>query len=70
MNSHLKFFSHYVKKRIHNLKYFTWIEQQGKEMEELNRQWYEHETYWENIFSSASKIDELIMDFNNRVSGK
>ena len=31
-------------------------------MEELNRQWYEHETYWENIFSSASKIDELIME--------
>ena len=39
-------------------------------MDELNQQWYEHETYWENIFSSASKIDELIMDFNNRVGGK
>ena len=62
--------THYEKKRIHNLKYFTWIEQQGREMEELNRQWYEHETYWENIFSSASKIDELIMEFNSRVDGK
>ena len=62
--------THYEKKRIHNLKYFTWIEQQGREMDELNQQWYEHETYWENIFSSASKIDELIMDFNNRVGRK
>ena len=62
--------THYEKKRIHNLKYFTWIEQQGREMDELNQQWYEHETYWENIFSSAPKIDELIMVFYNRVGGK
>ena len=37
------------KKRIHNLKYFTWVEQQGKDMEELNAQWYDSENYWGNI---------------------
>ncbi|MBA7588878.1 hypothetical protein ES708_30948 [subsurface metagenome] len=26
------------RKRIHNLKYFTWIEQQGKDIEELDAQ--------------------------------
>ena len=30
--------SYYDKKRIHNLKYFTWVEQQGKDLEELNAQ--------------------------------
>ena len=29
------------KKRIHNLKYYTWVEQQGMDVEELNAQWYE-----------------------------
>jgi hypothetical protein len=37
------------KKRIHNLKYYTWIVQ-GKELEELNAQWYDDENYWGNIY--------------------
>ncbi len=61
--------THYEKKRIHNLKYFTWIEQQGRELEELNRQWHDHQSYWKNIFSSAEKIDELITEFNSRIDG-
>jgi hypothetical protein len=31
--------NYYEKKRMHNLKYFTWIEHQGKTIEELNAQW-------------------------------
>ncbi len=62
--------THYEKKRIHNLKYFTWIEQQGRELEELNRQWHDHQSYWKNIFSSAEKIDELITEFNSRIEGE
>ena len=56
--------THYEKKRIHNLKYFTWIEQQGRELDELNAQWYDHDYYWNSIFSLAPQIDELIEDFN------
>jgi hypothetical protein len=41
--------SHYDRKRIHNLKYFTWIEQQGRELEELNTQWYDYPDYWQGI---------------------
>jgi hypothetical protein len=26
------------RKRIHNLKYYSWVEQQGKDAEELNAQ--------------------------------
>ncbi len=59
--------THYEKKRIHNLKYFTWIEQQGRELDELNKQWYEHDEYWGDIFSLAPKIDKLIVEFNNLI---
>ncbi|MGD8306259.1 MAG: pyridoxal-phosphate dependent enzyme [Ignavibacteria bacterium] len=53
------------KKRIHNLKYFTWIEQQGKEVEELDAQWYD-ENYWQERFSTVEEWDKLIDDFNNK----
>jgi hypothetical protein len=29
------------RKRIHNLKYYTWVEQQGKNVQDLNAQWYD-----------------------------
>jgi len=51
------------RKRIHNLKYFTWIEQQGKTVEELNAQWYQLE-YWQERFSVAPLWDAAIKAFN------
>lgn len=63
----MKELSYYDKKAIHNLKYYTWIEQQGKDVQELNDQWYDHDNYWGNTFKQANKIDELITEFNNRV---
>ena len=58
---------YYDRKRVHNLKYFTWIEQQGKDLEELNRQWSAHDTYWQDLFAQTEQIDALITDFNERV---
>jgi len=58
--------TYYDKKRIHNLKYFTWIEQQGKDLEELDAQWYDYENYWNSIHRQVGKIDELIQKFNQR----
>jgi cysteine synthase len=57
------------KKTIHNLKYFTWIEQQGKEVEELNAQWHD-ENYWKERFSIVPKWDKMIKEFNSQVSLK
>lgn len=65
----LKELSYYDKKTIHNLKYFTWIEQQGKDVEELNAQWYD-EAYWQERFSSVELWDNMIKDFNDRVGLK
>jgi len=58
--------SYYDKRRIHNLKYFTWIEQQGKDLSELEAQWYNFPEYWERIQRQAIKIDRLIEAFNDR----
>jgi cysteine synthase A len=59
--------NYYDKKAIHNLKYYTWIEQQAKDVEELNAQWYDHDNYWTNTFNQVDEIDELITEFNNKV---
>ncbi len=64
---HMKELSYYDKKAIHNLKYYTWIEQQGKDVKELNAQWSDHDNYWGNTFNQVEKIDELITEFNDRV---
>lgn len=54
------------RKRVHHLKYFTWIEQQMFDLEDLNRQWHD-ETYWTGIQELTPKIDRLIAEFNERV---
>ncbi len=54
------------KKAIHNLKYFTWVEQQGKDVEELNAQWYD-ENYWNERFSIVPHWNKLIEEFNHQV---
>jgi len=63
---YFKELSYSDKKAIHNLKYFTWVEQQGKTVEELNAQWY-NENYWKERFSVVPKWDEMIKDFNAKV---
>jgi cysteine synthase len=57
--------SYWDKKRLHNLKYFTWIEQQGKTVEELDAQWYD-ESYWKDRLNSYKEWDRQIREFNER----
>ena len=52
------------RKRIHDLKYYTWVEQQGKEIAELNAQWYD-EHYWDDMHRQSDDIDRLIAAFND-----
>jgi len=54
------------RKALHNLKYFTWVEQQGKSAEELNAQW--DPEYWRRLFEDeVGEFDALIAAFNRRV---
>jgi cysteine synthase A len=54
------------RKRIHNLKYFTWVEQMGKAAAELDAQWYDP-GYWGRVHQLVDPIDRLIEAFNERV---
>jgi len=63
---HVQELDYYARKRLHNLKYFTWIEQQGKTVEELDAQWYDR-AYWDDLHGQAEAIDRLISEFNARV---
>ena len=53
-------------RRVHNLKYYTWVEQQGKTYEEIQDQWYDRD-YWTGFQSQVEEIDDLIVEFNKKV---
>ena len=55
------------RKRVHNLKYYTWVEQQGKLSEELNDQWYRQDKTFEGIQKQTAEVDWLIVAFNKKV---
>jgi len=55
------------RKTIHNLKYYTWVEQQGRSPEELDDQWYHQEKNFKAVQKQTEQIDGLIDDFNWQV---
>ena len=55
------------RKRVHNLKYYTWVEQQGMDVEDLNAQWYDTKGTWDAVHAQAKELDELINAFNDEV---
>lgn len=57
--------TYYDRKRVHNLKYYTWVEQQGKTYQEIQAQWYDS-TYWSSIPGAVEEIDALIEEFNQK----
>lgn len=63
---HTQELTHYDRKRIHNLKYYTWVEQQGKTYEEIVAQW-QSDYYWRAIHQQTGEIDALITEFNEKV---
>jgi cysteine synthase len=54
------------RRRVHNLKYFTWVEQQGRTYEELMAQWHDPD-YWTRVQAQIPAIDAQIEAFNQRV---
>ena len=52
------------RKRIHNLKYYTWVEQQARDVKELNALWYDTKGTWDAVHAQAKEMDELINEFN------
>ena len=54
------------RRRVHQLKYFTWVEQQGRDYDEIQAQWYDSD-YWTSVQRQIPEIDALIEDFNQKV---
>jgi cysteine synthase len=52
------------RKAVHNLKYFTWVEQQQRSVEDLNRLW--DAEFWTEMFSQVDEWDRLIAALNER----
>ncbi len=63
---YMKELTYVDRKAIHNLKYYTWVEQQEKDVEDLNALWYDREI-WDKLFNQVDRWDELIKEFNDRV---
>ncbi|MGI5918689.1 MAG: pyridoxal-phosphate dependent enzyme [Christensenellales bacterium] len=64
---YIKELSYYDRKAVHNLKYYTWVEQQGKTYDEIVAQW-EDDSYWTDIVTHSEELDELINSFNKQVA--
>ena len=61
---HVLELSHRDKRRVHQLKYFSWVEQLGKSVAELRAQWDDHRNYWGCLRTQAAQLDALIEAFN------
>ncbi len=61
---HLRELSYADRKALHNFKYFTWVEQQGKSSDELRQLW--DQEFWQQVFSEGvvEEWDRLIEAFN------
>ncbi len=53
---------HRDRKMLHNLKYFTWVEQQGKTVEELQKLW--DPDFWAETYALIDEWDKAIGEFN------
>ena len=67
---HLRELTYADRKALHNFKYFTWVEQQGRSSQELSQLW--DEDFWSEVFSQeiVDEWDRLINAFNDETGLK
>ena len=51
------------KKRIFNLGYFTWVEQQGISLEDFEKR--KNQEFWNSHYNYMLSLDNKIKEFNN-----
>ena len=52
------------RRRIFNLGYYTWVEQQGVSMEAFEAR--RDQSWWDGLRSYTARWDEMITEFNER----
>jgi cysteine synthase A len=61
-DDHLIELTHVDGRRVFNLGYYTWVEQQGISVEDFDRR--KHSAFWTELQASIPAWDKLITDFN------
>ncbi len=64
VTDHVRELTYFDRKALHNFKYFTWVEQQGRTADELRELW--NPDFWPSQFNQVDEWDEQIADFNAR----
>jgi cysteine synthase A len=64
-DDHLLELGHDDRKRIFNLGYYTWVEQQGVSLEDFEQR--RHQRFWRGLVESIPTWDRLIDEFNAEV---
>jgi len=59
---HLLELTYVDRRRLHNIKYYTWVEQHGRSVQDLDELWYGD--VFEKVHGQAPAIDALICAFN------
>jgi cysteine synthase len=62
---HMRELTSVDRRALHNLKYFTWVEQQRRSVEDLEMLW--DPDFWTRTYAQADEWDRLIEAFNDRV---
>jgi cysteine synthase len=65
VDDHVLELSHFDRKRIFNLGYFTWVEQQGIPIADFDRR--RDQRFWRDLVDSIPAWDRLIEEFNAEV---
>ncbi len=64
VTDNLRELNYHDQKALHNFKYFTWIEQQGRTIDELNELW--DPDFWVKTFDQVGEWDKQIEAFNEK----
>jgi cysteine synthase len=67
-DDHVMELRHLDRKRIFNLGYYTWVEQQGVSIEDFDRR--KQPEFWQSLVDGIPIWDRLIEDFNAEVAGR
>jgi hypothetical protein len=59
---------HIDRRRVFNLGYYTWVEQQGVSVEDFDRR--KDQDFWRSLVDSIPAWDRLIQDFNAEAGGR
>ena len=68
VDDHVLALTHFDRKRIFNLGYYTWVEQQGVAIDDFDRR--KDQRFWRGLVDGIPTWDRLIEDFNAEVGAR